>query len=247
MRKSIWLALTAGMVLVLAGCNDSSAEAKKYDCQQWLNSGSYDKVISNASQCGNTQEQQMYRAAAHAGKGGFTISGLIADLTSDDEDADFVERLGRNATAAKMQDLNDSKRIYGLLIAPSGNNTKAALNAVCMKDSEEYNASTRYQKDACFIRPLVSIAQLAGQMKRLRDATDADDVDSEELANMINTGELDLLAASLGKDDAETAESIDEVKRDICEVQTDSSSGAEFEACLDGGITAAGIDAYANK
>jgi hypothetical protein len=253
-KEKLLLAMLAASLLFLSGCDDdSTAEAQQYECEQWLNDGEYDKLISSASQCGSAQDQRWYKAAAYAGKAGFTLTALIANLTEEDEgDSDFVERLGKGATTQSVADLNESKRLYGDMINPDANNTVAGLRPTCLKDSAEYNASAGYQRDACFIRPLVSAAHLASQMNRIRatietpedpeNMSDADkNATAQDLANIINNGELELLAETLGAEetsqdgeDKSTSEAVDEITTDMCqEAEAESATYDGLDATCD--------------
>lgn len=239
LRLSI-LAAVAALALLIAGCDDTGTkEAKAYECQMALNDGKYEKVL-NASACSD-----MDKAAAYAGRAGYTSTRILSAMITGMEDPtkSFVSLIvTTEPTVAKENDLNTSKSIYGNLI---GSNDSVRLNAEdCNKSHAVYSGLNRNQKDACFIRPIISSAQLAMGLELVKRDGNSTNVNPDSLADMINSGELDLIASAMGGSDSDAAAAVEDVKKEICEVQTGATSGVAFDACMAGGVTAVGIEAY---
>ncbi|MGE4295770.1 MAG: hypothetical protein AB7E49_08730 [Campylobacterales bacterium] len=206
-----------GVVLILsiAGCDDRDSEqAVEYERQLALNEKNYDKVLSMTAGCvgGTDYACLMDRAAAYAGKAGFTLSSVITGLTDDGGTDEFYEKLAGSISSSSTasDDLNRSKATYENIIEVVG--TK---DLVCQKHSSEYNASGYYQKAACFPHGMTVMARTAVLMDKMQNVGDDNATDAAAVADLLNN-DIVTLVNLFGDGSAETVSAVNEIKDEIC-------------------------------
>lgn len=229
MKRMGLMAVLAALALVFSGCDDdSSAEAKEYDRQMALNDGNYAEVLSMTENCGADYACQMDRAAAYAGRAGFSLSTVIAGLTDEDESDSFYAKLAASASDTARDDLNLSKTVYEGIIEADG----GLKENVCNKAHPDYAAASYYQQAACFPHGMTVMAKTAILMESIKDAPDPDD--SQEVAELLN-GDINTLVNLFGDGSADTVDAVNEVKDEVC------AAGGKPAGCT---ITDTDVDAY---
>lgn len=215
MQKTIGVLLVI-FALVFTACDDKdSKEAREYEVQKALDKGDYEKVLSMTSNCGSDEKCMMNRAAAYAGRAGFTVADIIVSLDKDSDD-EFYKSLKGTSTA--NEDLNRSKTTYESVITRGGDRDK-----VCEKGTNEYKKASYYQQASCFPHGMVVMARSAVLMNGLLDKYDINgtidintgDPDLKEIADLIND-DLETILNLFGADSADTVQEVEKFKLEVC-------------------------------
>lgn len=220
MKKLLSVVLILIASIFMACDSKDSDEAKEYERQQALDKGNFDKVLSMTQNCGSDEKCKMDRAAAYAGRAGFTVADVIAGLSTKDGDSSdkFYKKLGKGTVTAN-NDLASAKSAYEVIIAGD-------KNLVCDKSKPEYKNASYYQQAACFPHAMVVMASSAVRVNDILDkysgnassinlSDPTDEQDLNFVADLINN-DLGTIINLFGAENAETVEEINRVKEDIC-------------------------------